>query len=131
MTKSKKQYASKQQQGSGDEFGRTIELAFAEHPWPASRSDLLEHAGRQGNFAKSDLARLKRIPHRDYHSIADLMDATRKADAAAVAQGPGPVTSADHNRRAMSGMGAMDSMGSEAAMQPPMRSTARYDEPTH
>lgn len=121
MTKSKKQFA-KQNQATGDEFGRTVELAFADHPWPASRVDLLEHASRQGVFAKSDLARLKQIPHREYHSVADLMDATRKADTSM--QGAGPVATAEHNRRAM-GNSPME------PMEAPMRSAARYDEPTH
>jgi hypothetical protein len=139
MTKSKKQYAKQSQdqqsqgmqsqgmqsqgmksKGTGDEFGRTIELTFAEHPWPASRGDLIEHAGRQGTFAKSDMARLKQIPHREYHSIADLMDATRKVEVT-VGQGPGPVTTADHNRRAMG----------NASTDVPLRSHAQYDEQTH
>lgn len=100
MTKSKKQYAAQQSPGSGEEFGRTVELTFVDHPWPASRTELLEHASRQRAFAKSDFARLKRIPHRDYHSVADLMQATREADMSAM-QGAGPVATAEHNRRAM------------------------------
>ncbi|MEY9933788.1 hypothetical protein ABH926_008450 [Catenulispora sp. GP43] len=102
MTKSKKQYAAAQPQAPSEEFGRSIELAFSDHPWPASRADVLEHASRQRTFAKSDFARLKRIPHRDYHSVADLMDATRQAEMSmSAAQGPGPVATAEHNRRAM------------------------------
>lgn len=100
MTKSKKQFSEQQTPGMSDEFVRTVELAFGDHPWPASRDELLEHADRQGTFARSDLARLKRIPHREYHSMADLMEAARKADAT-MAQSPGPVTTAEHNRRAM------------------------------
>lgn len=102
MTKSKKkQAATKPINAKGDEFGRSVEIAFSDHPWPASRTELLEHASRQGTFAKSDLARLKQIPHRDYHSIADLMDATRLADAS-MSRRPDPVaTTAEHNRRAM------------------------------
>jgi len=102
MTKSKKQYAAQQSPGTTEEFGRTVELTFVDHPWPASRTELLEHASRQRAFAKSDLARLKRIPHRDYHSVADLMQATREADASAMqSAGAGPVATAEHNRRAM------------------------------
>jgi len=100
MTKSKKQYAAQQSPGMTEEFGRTVELTFVDHPWPASRTELLEHASRQRAFAKSDLARLKRIPHRDYHSVADLMQATREADASAM-QNASPMATAEHNRRAM------------------------------
>lgn len=113
MTKSKKQYAAKQTQDTGEEFGRSIELAFGGHPWPASRGELLEHASRHGTFAKSDLARLKQIPHREYHSVADLMDATRAVDASMM-QAAGPVATAEHNRRAMGGAAANDSMSSAA-----------------
>ena len=120
MTKSKKQFAAKQAQGAGDEeFGRTIELAFVDHPWPASRVELLEHAGRHGTFAKADLARLKQIPHRDYHSVADLVNATRAAGMP-IAQVPGHVTTAEHNRRAMGDVSADTHMSS----------TARYEEQT-
>jgi hypothetical protein len=120
MTKSKKQFAAQQTQqtqGTSDDFGRSIELAFVNHPWPASRGELLEHAGRHGTFAKSDLARLKQIPHRDYHSVADLMDATRQANSP-IAQGAGPVTTPEHNRRAMG----------DASAKTPMHSASRYDE---
>jgi hypothetical protein len=99
-TKPKKQFADQQPQGASDNFSRALEMAFADHPWPADRAQLLEHAGRQGTFAKSDLARLKRIPHREYTSVADLMDATRHAEAS-MGQSAGPVASAEHNRRAM------------------------------
>jgi hypothetical protein len=121
MTKSKKQFAARQKtQGTGDEFNRAIELTFAKHPWPASRGDLLEHASRQNTFAKSDMARLKQIPHREYYSIKDLMEATREADAS-TAQGPGAVTTADHNRSAMGGV----------ATEVPVRSHPQYDEQAH
>ena len=118
MTKSKKQFAAKQNQDTGEEFGRSIELVFGGHPWPASRGELLEHASRHGAFAKSDLARLKQIPHREYHSVADLMDATGAVDASMM-QGSGPVASAEHNRRAM---------GGAASANDYMSSGARYDE---
>ena len=119
MTKSKKQYAAQQAQSSPEEFGRTIELAFGDHPWPASRTELLEHASRQQMFAKSDIARLKRIPHRDYHSISDLMQATREADmptkqGTPSMQGVGPVATAENNRRAM-GRASSDAHVSSAA----------------
>jgi hypothetical protein len=120
MTKSKKQYAAQQDQGPANEFHRTVELAFSDHPWPASRAELLEHASRQGMFAKTDLARLKQIPHRDYHNVADLMTATRAADPSMM-QDAGPVASAEHNRRAMGDAPA------NAAMHP----TARHDEQIH
>jgi len=120
MTKSKKQFAKQQPQGTANEFHRTIELTFSDHPWPASRTELIEHAGRQGMFAKSDLARLKQIPHRDYHNVADLMAATREADAS-MAQNAGPVATAEHNRRAMG----------DAPANAPMHSSARYDEQIH
>lgn len=116
MAKSKKQFASPKTQDMSEEFSRTIELAFVDHPWPASRGELLEHASRQGTFAKSDLARLKQIPHREYRSVADLIDATRQADASQM-QGTGPVATAEHNRRAMENA--------------PMHSAAQYDEPIH
>lgn len=119
MSKSKKQFSGQQNQAPSEEFGRTVELAFVDHPWPASRGELLEHASRHGTFAKSDLARLKQIPHRDYHSVADLMDATRQTQPAM--QGAGPVASSEHNRR------AMGDMTPESAMQP----GARRDEPIH
>ncbi|MEY9912094.1 hypothetical protein ABIA35_008353 [Catenulispora sp. MAP12-49] len=136
MTKSKKQFAGakQQQQGPNEEFGRTIELAFVDHPWPASRADVLEHASRQRTFAKSDFARLKQIPHRDYHSVADLMDATRQTKAS-VAQGSGPVATAEHNRRAM-GETRVDASMHEPSMhepsmsEPSMRSE-QYDQRTH
>jgi hypothetical protein len=117
MTKSKKQFAAKQTQDPGEEFGRTIELAFGGHPWPASRGELLEHASRHGAFAKSDLVRLKQIPHREYHSVTDLMDAAHAVDASMM-QGAGPVATAEHNRRAMGGASVSDTMSS----------AARYDE---
>ena len=117
MTKSKKQYAANQGQGGGDEFGRSIEFAFSDHPWPASRTELLEHASRHGSFAKSDLARLKQIPHRDYHSVSDLMDATRTIGVSA-GQGSGPVATAEHNRRAMG----------DAPTDAYMSSSANFDE---
>lgn len=118
MTKSKKQYAAQQSPGTTEEFGRTVELTFVDHPWPASRTELLEHASRQRAFAKSDLARLKRIPHRDYHSIADLMQATREADASAM-QSAGPMATAEHNRHAMGDV----PMGAR-----PSAATPSYDE---
>lgn len=119
MTKSKKQFTEPKTQGTTEEFNRTVQLAFGEHTWPANRAELLEHASRQGMFAKSDLARLKRIPNREYHSVSDLMDATREADMA-MAQ-PGPVATAEHNRRAM------------GETQPKVRthSADRFDEPIH
>lgn len=120
MTKSKKQFAAEKSSGSTEEFGRTIELAFADHPWPASRTELLEHASRQRTFAKSDIARLKRIPHRDYHNVADLMQAAREADMAG-AQSAGPMATAEHNRRAM-GQTSPDARVSSAAP---------YDEQMH
>lgn len=120
MTKSKKQYAARQTQDTSAEFHRTVELAFSDHPWPASRAELLEHASRQGTFAKSDFARLKRIPHRDYHNVADLMSATRETDMA-MAQEGGAVATADQNRRAMG----------EAPAKAQMPSEARYDEQIH
>lgn len=122
MSKSKKQFAGKQNQMPSEEFGRTVELAFVDHPWPASRGELLEHASRQGTFAKSDLARLKQIPHRDYHSVADLIDATRQTQPAM--QGAGQMTP-EHNRR------AMGDMTPESAMQAGARRDARRDEPIH
>jgi hypothetical protein len=128
MTKSKKQFAAAKPQGQSEEFGRTIELAFSDHPWPASRADVLEHASRQRTFAKSDFARLKQIPHRDYHSVADLMDATRQTKASA-AQGAGPVATAEHNRRAMGEMGAMSTM-EDTRMDAAVRSD-QYEERTH
>ena len=103
-----------------EEFGRTVELAFVDHPWPASRGELLEHASRQGTFAKPELARLKQIPHRDYHSIADLVEATRQADSMAMAQAPGPVATAEHNRRAMG----------EMPENAPMHAASQFDERT-
>lgn len=119
MSKSKKQFASKQQpQGEGDEFGRALELAFVDHPWPASRGQVLEHASRQGVFARPDLARLKQIPHREYQSVADLMDATRQAGA--MAQSPGPVATAEHNRRAMG----------DVTADAPMHSGSQFDKRT-
>lgn len=121
MTKSKKQFAARQTtQAAGDEFGRAIELTFAKHPWPASRGDLLEHASRQNTFAKSDMARLKQIPHREYYSIKDLMEATREAEAS-TAQGSGAMTTAEHNRSAMG----------TATTEIPMRSRSHYDEQAH
>jgi hypothetical protein len=120
MTKSKKQSSKQQPQGATNEFHRTVELTFSDHPWPASRTELLEHASRQGMFAKSDLARLKQIPHRDYHNVADLMAATREADAS-MTQHTGPVASAEHNRRAMG----------DAPANTPMHSSARYDKQIH
>lgn len=118
MTKSKKQFGAKQAPETGEEFGRTVELAFDGHPWSASRGELLEHASRHGAFAKSALARLKQIPHREYHSVADLMEATGAADASMM-QGAGPVASAEHNRRAMGGATSANDY---------MSSGARYDE---
>ena len=118
MTKSKKQFAASKAQGAGDEFDRTVQLAFSDHPWPASRGELLEHASRQGMFAKSDLARLKQIPHRDYHNFADLMNATREA--APSGQHVGQVATAEHNRQAMG----------EAPANAYMPS-AQYDEQIH
>jgi len=117
MTKSKKQFAAKQDHNSPDDFHRQVEVAFGDHPWPASRGELLEHASRQHMFAKHDIARLKQIPHRDYHSAQDLMDATRQTTA--VAQGAGPVASAEQNRRAM---------GETASANGPLPSATRYDE---
>jgi hypothetical protein len=119
MTKSKKQFTPTKTQNPTEEFNRSVELAFGDHAWPANRAELLEHASRQGTFAKSDLARLKRIPQRDYHSIKDLMSATREADMA-MAQ-PGPVASAEQNRRAMG----------EAPEPVRTHSADRYDEPIH
>jgi Protein of unknown function (DUF2795) len=119
MTKSKKQFTQPQTQGTTEEFHRTVQLAFGDIPWPASRAELLEHASRQGMFAKSDLARLKRIPSRDYHSVSDMMDAMREADMA-MAQ-PGPVATAEHNRRAMG----------EAPTKVRTHSADRFDEPIH
>lgn len=142
MTKSKKQSADQQSPGSGkaEEFGQTMELAFADHPWPASRTEVLEHASRQRTFAKSDFARLKRIPHRDYHSVSDLMQAAREAEMA-MAQAPGPVTTADHNRRAMGQPGKAGQAGkagkagqmSQPGHSPAERvsSAAPYDEQIH
>lgn len=133
MTKSKKQFADQQSPspGKAEEFGRTMELAFADHPWPASRTEVLEHASRQRSFAKSDFARLKRIPHRDYHSVSDLMQAAREAEMA-MAQAPGPVTTADHNRRAMGQAGKAGQM-SQPGHSPAERvsSAAPYDEQIH
>lgn len=120
MTKSKKQYAAKQDPGTTEEFQRTVELAFSDHTWPASRTELLEHASRQPEFAKSDLARLKRIPHRDYQNVADLMAATREMDAQ-MAQNPGPVQTAESNKRAMG----------KTPEREPMHSSARHDEQIH
>jgi hypothetical protein len=122
MSKSKKQFTDKQNAVPSEEFGRAIELAFSDHPWPASREELLEHASRQGTFAKSDLARLKQIPHRDYQSIADLMDATRQTEPAM--QGAGPVSTPANNRRAMGDMTANSKMQK-------MHSGAQYDEQIH
>jgi len=119
MTKSKKQFTPPQNQDSTEEFHRTVELAFGDHTWPSSRAELLEYASRQGTFAKSDLARLKRIPQREYHSVRDLMDASREADMA-MAQ-PGPVATAEHNRRAMG----------EPSEKVRTHSADRYDEPIH
>jgi Protein of unknown function (DUF2795) len=134
MTKSKKKSSGKQNEmqgqnqnqmqmqnsGTAQEFGRTVELTFGDHPWPASRTELLEHASRQRAFAKSDLARLKRIPHRDYHSVSDLMQATREVEMA-TPQGPGQVRSAEQNRRAM-GRDSADAHVSSAA---------HFEEPIH
>jgi hypothetical protein len=120
MAKSKKQFAAKQAPETGEEFGRSVELAFDGHPWPASRGELLEHASRHGTFAKSDLARLKQIPHREYHSVVDLIDATRAVDASMM-QGAGPVATAEHNRRAMG----------DASANAPTSLGARYDERSH
>ena len=114
MNKSKKQFAAKHEQGPSQEFARTVELAFFDHPWPASRADVLEHASRERTFAKSDIARLKQIPQREYHSIEDLMEAVRQTSASP-AQGPGPVATAERNRRAM---GEVSSNPMDAPMRP-------------
>lgn len=119
MTKSKKQFAAQQSPGTSEEFGRTVELTFVDHPWPASRTELLEHASRQQTFAKSDLARLKQIPHRDYHSIADLMQAAREAKASTM-KSAGPVATAEHNRRAMDDVPKKD--------RPTAAASSSYDE---